>query len=74
MERSADADEGGGPMLLNAVLGKLCFAEWCAEVGADQHEVGPSSATSVLSDQYAAYLHTAACSRGFVNSTTTSLQ
>lgn len=74
VETSAGANKGGGPMLSNAVLGKYCLAEWSAELGADRHEVGPSSAASLMSMSVQLTLHTAACSRAFVDSTKTSLQ
>ena len=48
VERSADANAGGGRLLSDAVLSKYCLAELSAEAGADRHEVGPSSASSVM--------------------------
>lgn len=62
--RSAGANDGGGPLLSNAVLGKFCLAELSA--AADRHEVGPSSASSAMSMSMQLTLHTAACSRGVV--------
>lgn len=64
VEGSAGADEGGGPLLRGAVVSTFCPPEWSAETGADRHEDGPSSASSVMSMSMQLTPHTAACIRG----------
>ena len=55
---SAGAKGGGGSILSNALLCNYFIAKWSAKVGADKHEIGPSSAAPVISMSTQLTIHT----------------